>query len=151
MKASDQAIVALYLLSLIFFVINNWFYPFSFFRSKFAQFNIILLKIFIPIFILSPTDVHFLIFVYLTIFLSIDIILTNKNRNNSAINRLLLYKLYSLFIIILMAMYYGLEIGYNNETISHLMGIFTTLSLCGLINIFIIEICIQYKDNFCLN
>ena len=132
-------------MSLIFFIINNWLYPFSFFRSKFAQFNIILIKVVVPIFTVSSIDMHFLIFSYLIIFISIDIVLTNKNRKNSAINRLLLYKLYSILIIISTGMYYGVEIGYNNENKSYIIGIFTTLSVCGLIKLFIIEICIQYK------
>lgn len=108
MMIGDQLITVVYFISLIFFVINQWFYLFPFFRNKMAQLNIILVKIIAPIFIVSPIDLHFLLFVYLIIFYSIDVILTNKNRNNSSINRLIFYKLEGILIFLLVAIYYGL-------------------------------------------
>jgi hypothetical protein len=107
-KIGDQLIAAAYFISLIFFAINQWFYLFPFFRNKIAQLNVILVKIVAPIFIISPIDLHFLLFVYLIIFYSIDIILTNKNRNNSSINRLIFYKLEGILIFLIVAIYYGL-------------------------------------------
>lgn len=99
----------LYFLSLIFFIINQWFYPFPFFRSKFAQLNILVVKGIAPIFIISDSESHYLIFVLLIILLTVDLLITNKNRNNSSINRLLLYKIYSLLTIIILGGYYCIE------------------------------------------
>jgi hypothetical protein len=108
LKISSIFIVTVYFISLIFFTINQWFYPFPFFRTKCAQFNIILLKIIAPIFIVSDRKLHFLLLIYIIVFYAIDVALTNKNRNNSSINRLLLYKLYSMLVIIVLACYYSI-------------------------------------------
>lgn len=53
MSPEDIVLSVLYFLSLIFFVFNQWIYPFHFFRSKFVQLNILFIKMFIPIFILN--------------------------------------------------------------------------------------------------
>lgn len=107
-KVGDQLIAATYFISLIFFAINQWFYLFPFFRNKVAQLNYIITKIITPIFIVSPIDLHFLLFIYMIVFYSIDIILTNKNRNNSSINRLLFYKLEGMLIFLIVPIYYGI-------------------------------------------
>lgn len=103
------ALAVLYFLSLIFFIINQWFYPFPFFRSKFAQLNIVAAKATVPIFIVSDRENHYIIFVLLIILLTVDLLITNKNRNNSAFNRLLLYKAYSLLAVAVLGGYYCIE------------------------------------------
>lgn len=103
------ALSVLYFLSLLFFIINQWFYPFPFFRSKFAQLNIVALKAILPVFIVSDRDTHYIIFVLLIILLTVDLLITNKNRNNSAFNRLLLYKVFSLLAVIVLGAYYCIE------------------------------------------
>jgi hypothetical protein len=113
MEVEDRLIVVAYFLSLIYFSINQWFYPFPFFRTKLVQFNMILIKVIPPLFIISPREIHFLAFVYLILLFSIDAILTNKNRNNSAINRLFFYKLYSFLLFLIFVIYYCLDFGSN--------------------------------------
>lgn len=136
MKIGDQLITAFYFLSLIFFAINQWLYLFPFFRNKVAQLNCILTKVITPIFIVSPIYLHFLLFIYLIFFYSIDIVLTSKNRNNSSINRLFFYKLEGMLILLITPIYYGIEMTQNDKDLSFVLGIFMTVSLCGLLGLF---------------
>jgi hypothetical protein len=136
MRIGDQLITAIYFISLIFFAINQWFYLFPFFRSKAAQLNCILTKAIAPIFVVTTIELHFLLFIYLIVFFSIDIILTNKNRNNSSINRLFFYKLEGMLILLIVPIYYGIEMTQNDRDLSFFLGILMTISLCGLLSLF---------------
>jgi hypothetical protein len=127
-------------MALIYFVVNQWINPFPYFRGKFAQLNIILSKLIIPIFlVLSPTY-QYILFIVVVIFLIVDILLTNKNRNNSAVNRLLIWKIISLLTILGFMINYIVDLQLNNEHTSNVIGYLVIVIMCFLINIYALEI-----------
>lgn len=112
-KPSTVILPIIYFLSLVFIVVNQWYSQFNFFRTRFTFLNIIILKIITPLFITLDRNQHYLLLILFIIFFGIDVILTNKNRNSNAINRLLYYKLYSLVVFILFLVNYFVESNNN--------------------------------------
>lgn len=54
---SSQAIAftVLYFIGVVLYTINQFFYPFTFFRNKFIQINTIIGKIIVPMYLLGPS------------------------------------------------------------------------------------------------
>jgi hypothetical protein len=123
---------------LTYFVINQWKNPFPYFREKFAQLNIILWKAIIPIFLTLAAKDQFTVFLFMLLFILLDIIITNKNRTNKGINRLFLYKIFGGIVIIGLLMNYiaDLKTNYSETAIS--FGYLTIVLLCLFINAYII-------------
>ena len=95
---------------LIAFTINQFFYPFIFFRSKFAQLNMILAKTIMPIFLATSTASHFIIYPVINTFFIIDAAVTNKNNRSGSFNRLLAYKIFAILLLVLLTVQYGVEL-----------------------------------------
>lgn len=105
----DYIIVIIYFGFLIFFVVNQWVNPFTFFRGKLAQLNIVISKILIPIFVVIEPNKQFTVFIFMIMFLVIDILITNKNRFNTGLNRLLFYKIIGLLAVVALLVNYIID------------------------------------------
>lgn len=99
-------------------------------------------------FIVAEKGNHYLVLILLIIFFGLDAILTNKNRNNNAINRLLYYKLYSLILLTFFIAYYFVEIN-NHSQHSKAMGVVSSILLCGVMYLFMMESVIRVKESLC--
>ena len=100
-------IVVFYYAALILFMINQFLYPLSYFRNKGAQLNLLIGKFLSPIFLVFPVNLHFVLFIILLLFWIIDLAFTHKNRNNARYNRLFIYKINGLIILLLTLIYYA--------------------------------------------
>ena len=104
----DRVVITIfYFLALILFTINQFMYPLSFFRGKGAQLNVIVGKIFCPLFLALPVSAHFVVFIFLLLTWIIDLAFTHKNRNNAIFNRLFVYKLIGLVLLVFILIYYA--------------------------------------------
>jgi hypothetical protein len=99
-QPADYIIAIIYFACLTYFVVNQWINPFPYFRGKFAQLNILLSKIIIPIFMVLSSKYQFIVFIFIEVFLILDLVITNKNRYKDKINKLLLYKIFGLVTVL---------------------------------------------------
>ena len=79
----------------------------------------------------------------------LDLVATNKNRNPNTFNRLLAYKVLNLLCLMLLTIYYMLDILANSQPVSRAFGIVSTIALFGCIQLFGIEIFIAVKKSTC--
>lgn len=148
-SGSSIALIVVYLMALILFIFNHISFPLPFFRNKFSQINTILGKILVPGFLLGSTNTHFLAFLFMIITWVLDLIATHKNRNSNSINRLLGYKIVNLLCLMMLTIYYMVDLLANKENISRGIGIFTTIVLFASIHFFGFEIFIIIRKNTC--
>lgn len=127
---------------------NQWISPFPFFRGKSAQLNQLLGKIFTPIFILFNYDYQFVVFIFLMLFLMIDAVINNKNRNNSRMNRLLIFRLVGIAAVIGLMVAFIVEVANNSEESSKIAGIAAVILLALVLNCYGVEIVIEIKEYF---
>ena len=113
-QPANYIIAIIYFGFVSYFVVNQWINPFPYFRGKFAQLNILLSKVLIPIFMVLNPNYQFIVFIFILIFLILDIALTNKNRNKKAVNRLLIYKIFGFGTVIGLMTNYIVEIEINS-------------------------------------
>lgn len=133
-------ITIIYFIAFTYFIVNQWIDPFPYFRGKLAQLNIMLYKLITPIFLVLSPSYQYILFIFIVVFLVIDILLTNKNRNKSAVNRLLIWKITGLLAILGFMINYIVDLQLNNQHTSTVLGYLVIVIICFLINIYVLEI-----------
>ena len=101
----DIILGIVYFVSLVLYIVNQYHYPLSIFRSKPAQFWMLVSRLVGPFFLMLPRDRQFLFFPGLFIPVLFEIIYTNENKDRGKTNRLFFYKFFYLLAFALAFLY----------------------------------------------
>ena len=139
----------MFIVIFLLFFINICYYPLPFFRNKTSQFICLSLKAIAPIFLLLHIRFSYFFFIFVTILLFIEAIVTNKNADNGKKNKLLLYKFMLLLDFLVAFVYFLVERLKNQNYTSKIMGILTFIAFLIFIYLFLVEVFFSFKEKFC--
>ena len=139
----------MFIVIFLLFFINICYYPLPFFRHNKSQFICLSLKAIAPIFLLLHIRFSYFFFIFVTILLFIEAIVTTKNPDNGKKNKLLLYKFMLLLDFLVAFVYFLVERLKNQNYTSKIMGILTFIAFLIFIYLFLVEVFFSFKEKFC--
>lgn len=148
MAAETISCSIVYLLMLLFFLVSTFWEPAWFFPNKPTQYICWWRKIGLPVMVIVPINVTYLLVIFLLVFALIESFFDFRSGEFKFLSRITLYKLLELILIILCGAYIGVEMNINGLVSTEVITVFVSIGIIALYVCWLVEMVLGIKETY---
>ena len=147
--ASIILLCIVYLHILVFIMSYGYYYRIEYFKEKKTMYLNFAKKIILPVMVVIPIQNQYLIFIFAIGIFIVEFIIDYSNDLYQKFNRLVFYKILEIMIIILLAIYYIVEVNTKSYSASRAAAIACTMLISFYLIVFVIvELPLGIKEKY---